>query len=279
METINESLARTARGMWSFSDYVPGSATAEYNEYCAKADAIADTAKARETITPERIEEIDRLLIRYKEKMAAWINQGNAIECRCPSVMISGAGNFPVAKKEKQNKAREKHNEDYNHIQHILTNIKNVGISSGIVKSSDADAVEKLTAQIDDLKEQHTRTKAYNVKARKEGLEPLPWYQLPYLLKEIKRLQDRIDSIERTAIKVEKTEAQEQPEGFEIIHNTEAGRIQLIFPGKPSEEIRSILKHHAYNWSPRFGAWQRQLTENAINDLNYRLLKELKEVV
>lgn len=279
METINEALARTARGMWSFTDYIEGSATAEFNEYCAKCDEIAEKAKARETVTDEHRAEIDRLVIRYKEKMAAWINHKNAIECRCPSVMISGASNFPVAKKEKQNKAREKHYEEYKHIQHILTKIKNVGISSEIIKSSDADAVEKLTAQVEKLKAEHAAMKEYNAKARKDGTEPLPWYAMPYKLKEIKRLNDRITSIQRTAVKVDKTEAQEQPEGFEIIYNTEAGRIQLIFPGKPSDQVRSILKHHAYNWSPRFGAWQRQLTENAINDLNYRLLKELKEAI
>ena len=40
-------------------------------------------------------------------------------------------------------------------------------------------------------------------------------------------------------------------------------RLQLIFYGKPSEEVRSILKNNAYKWASSQGAWQRQLTDNA----------------
>ena len=42
-------------------------------------------------------------------------------------------------------------------------------------------------------------------------------------------------------------------------------RIQLIFDEKPEEETRAILKKHGFRWSARFGAWQRQLTENAVS--------------
>lgn len=39
-------------------------------------------------------------------------------------------------------------------------------------------------------------------------------------------------------------------------------RIQLLFDGKPSEEIRNLLKQNGFRWSTRFSAWQRQLTLN-----------------
>jgi hypothetical protein len=31
----------------------------------------------------------------------------------------------------------------------------------------------------------------------------------------------------------------------------------MIFPGKPSEEIRTELKRNGFRWSPMAGAWQR----------------------
>ena len=45
----------------------------------------------------------------------------------------------------------------------------------------------------------------------------------------------------------------------EVVENVEADRIQLVFPGKPDAEIRSMLKTNGFRWSPREGAWQRHL--------------------
>lgn len=51
---------------------------------------------------------------------------------------------------------------------------------------------------------------------------------------------------------------------FETVINETENRIQLVFNGKPEEEERNILKKNGFRWSPRFKAWQRQLTENAV---------------
>lgn len=50
---------------------------------------------------------------------------------------------------------------------------------------------------------------------------------------------------------------------IEIVKNYQMDRIQIMFPGKPSEEIRTILKGEAFKWAPSQSAWQRQLTGNA----------------
>lgn len=52
--------------------------------------------------------------------------------------------------------------------------------------------------------------------------------------------------------------------GVRLVENTGLDRVQLIFPAKPSSEEREILKRRAFRWSPREGAWQRQLTANGI---------------
>lgn len=56
-----------------------------------------------------------------------------------------------------------------------------------------------------------------------------------------------------------------------VVQNLEANRLQLIFPGKPDFEIIQKLKQNGFKWSPRFKAWQRQLTPNAITAFKYIL--------
>lgn len=40
-------------------------------------------------------------------------------------------------------------------------------------------------------------------------------------------------------------------------------RLQLVFDGKPEDGTRERLKANGFRWSPKNGAWQRQLTDNA----------------
>lgn len=53
-------------------------------------------------------------------------------------------------------------------------------------------------------------------------------------------------------------------DGFKVVENFDIDRVQFIFPGKPTEAERAILKGAAFKWAPSQGAWQRQLTNNAI---------------
>ena len=64
-------------------------------------------------------EKIDHLLDTYARKLAENMNQGFAIDARVPSVMIAGPANFPVGKKEKQNRARDSNMEEWRYI-HIF---------------------------------------------------------------------------------------------------------------------------------------------------------------
>lgn len=108
---INEGAARRAKEMNSFSDYKEGSATAEYRAMVDKAAAIAEKQKSR--VDPMYHEKIDHLLDTYARKLAENMNQGFAIDARVPSVLIAGPSNFPVGKKEKQNRARDSNIEEW----------------------------------------------------------------------------------------------------------------------------------------------------------------------
>ena len=65
---INEELARRAKGMISFSDYVPGSATASYRQAVDKAAEIAEQQKR--VVDPIHHKKIDRLLDTYARRLA-----------------------------------------------------------------------------------------------------------------------------------------------------------------------------------------------------------------
>ena len=103
---INEEAAKRAKDMNSFSDYQPGSATTSYRAMVDEAYAAAERQKAR--VDPMYHDKIDALVDRYARKLAENLNERNVIDARVPSILISGGGNFPVAKKHKQNAARDR---------------------------------------------------------------------------------------------------------------------------------------------------------------------------
>ena len=89
---------------------------------------------------------------------------------------------------------------------------------------------------------------------------------------EKRRIIDRvIDIHKRSTSTAPKTEDFSQY-GFNVERNTDINRLQLKFDGKPDASTRSILKSYGFRWSPREGAWQRQLTRNAEYSL-----KQIKE--
>ena len=46
--------------------------------------------------------------------------------------------------------------------------------------------------------------------------------------------------------------------------NTQDNRLQIFFDEKPDAAVREELKGNGFRWSPKAGAWQRQLNQNAI---------------
>lgn len=293
---INETLARQAKGMWSFSEYTPNSTTNSYKAEVNKAYKIVEKIAERK---PQRLNEALEVAERYSRKYAEWINKSNSIEMQCPSVMICGAGNFPVRKKEKQNAARDKHMKDYEYVNGYLNKLENLLHGKEIIKSHDKDAVEKLQEKVDDLKNLQQTMKDANAYYKKkntlEGFEmkeelkedcyrmiesgwsdrPFPSYRLTNNNAKIKNTQNRLDRL--TKAKATPTQEVIENDICKVVENTEAMRIQLIFDGKPSEQIRNILKSNGFRWAPSQGAWQRQLTSNA-RYATKRVIEQLENI-
>lgn len=95
--SINESQARTAHNMMSMREYRENSVTEEYRSYVNKAYDLADKVVEELPLQSERLYSMAE---RYSRKMAEYFNRESSIGCMCPSILISGGGNFPVKRKK-----------------------------------------------------------------------------------------------------------------------------------------------------------------------------------
>lgn len=280
---IDEGTARRAHEMMSFRDYQPGSATAEYRALVDKAAALVEHQK--QAVSPYYHDKLDALLDRYARQLADWTNSYNRNGASCPSVMISGGSNFPVRKKLKQNAREDSLWQQRQAIDAILEKIKSTG--TGPVDLTDPHAREILTYQLNTARQTLDYCKAGNAYFRKHktlrgygGLtdeqadsmtdpeefgfrlygKPYPDYELASLRGKIKRLEARLAELD----KLQSTPtASREVNGVQIVEDTTDNRLRLIFPDKPDDTTRALLKYYGFRWSPRAGAWQRQLTNNA----------------
>ena len=282
--TINEGAARRANDANSFSDYKPGSATAEYRQMVDKAVEIGENQKKR--VDPMYHEKIDSLVDTYARKLAENMNSSFSIEARVPSILIAGGSNFPVRKKEKQNAARDRNMEEWNDIQGLLDKIRSTGM--GGISADDPQAVQKLEAKLEKLQAAQDTMKAVNAYYRKhktldgcpnlsaERIEkmkadmssqwhiedkPYPSWALSNNNAEIRRIKGRIAELTK---KQETAYAGWEFDGGTVEANKEDNRLQIFFEEKPDDKTRETLKENGFRWSPKAGAWQRQLNDNAI---------------
>ena len=286
---INEAAAKRAKDMNSFSDYKQGSATAEYRHYVDEAVQLAERQKQR--VDPMYHEKIDSLLDTYARKLAANMNKGYEIDARVPSILIAGGSNFPTRKKEKQNAARDSNYREWQDIQGLLDKIRSTGM--GGISADDPQAVQKLEKKLESLEKSQETMKAVNAYYRKHktldgcphlspeqleklkadmasswhlGDKPFATWALSNNSAEIRRVKDRIKSLSQQK---EIGFAGWEFDGGKVEANTEANRLQIFFEDKPDEATREALKSNGFRWSPKAGAWQRQLTSNAYYAADY----------
>ena len=175
-------------------------------------------------------------------------------------------------------------------------------VGTGGVSSDDPEAIAKLTRQLEEAEEAQEQMKAANKIIRKwakkgvnhettgpdfdgyaadlaqvgsaftatrarELVTPgfggfgFASFSLSNNSANIARLKKRIASLTAAA----KRETKTHDGGIcQIIENAEANRVQIIFPGKPDEQTRAVLKSNGFRWAPSESAWQRQLNNAGI---------------
>lgn len=156
------------------------------------------------------------------------------------------------------------------------------------ISSDDPDALEKLTAKLESLKSAQERMKKINAYYRKHGTckgcegvsddraaeldekvkngyswetAPYPSYALSNNNQEIHRIEKRIEQLSHAK---EVGFSGWEFDGGKVVANDSNNRLQIFFDGIPPAEVRQELKGRGFHWARSEGAWQRQLTQNAI---------------
>jgi len=164
---INEKAQKDAQSMWSFYEYVMGSTTKKYKQLVDVAYSYAEQSTEENKVYAETLAE------RYSRKLADYYNKSARIELMCPSVMIAGFSNFPVRKKEKQNEARNRLEEQWDYIKNIAKKIEKLKFDKRTTKQGVAtkenfdnpffkvvqnEGLNRLQLVFDDKPDEGTRT-------------------------------------------------------------------------------------------------------------------------
>lgn len=166
---------------------------------------------------------------------------------------------------------------------------KAASVGTGGISSDDPNATDKLQAKLEALQEAQERMKTANKLIKKvagydtrlaglvnlgfsekvalEALNPkyssigFAGYSLQNNNAEINRLKKRIAELQALENRI----AQEvENELYKYSECKIENRCMFIFDGKPTDEVRQILKSNGFKWSPSRGAWVRQLNVNGI---------------
>lgn len=155
------------------------------------------------------------------------------------------------------------------------------------ISSDDPDALVKLTEKLEHLQAEQTRMKQINAYYRKHGtcrgfhglteseadelergMEYHPWDRSPFPSFALSNNNQTINNVKKRIQKL--TEARElgyqgwEFDGGKVVANADINRLQIFFDEIPDDETRQELKGRGFKWARSEGAWQRQLTDNAI---------------
>ena len=232
---------------------------------------------------------------KYLNKWREWL----AALSRCYSVLVTGPARFNNRRHEKMNdyeRAARQRLRDWS--EKVVKRINRQQRLTGWQE------VERLQNKLDTLTELHDKMKAANkiVRSKKmseeeqiDGLVALGLNekQAVEILKPTERwqsvgfptyqLQNNLAKIKDTQAAIERHKAMAEAEDKEITFNggrvvvcNSEERMRFYFDEIPPVEVRNLMKRNAFKWSPKNGAWQRQLTTNCKFDTK-RILAELNK--
>jgi hypothetical protein len=224
---------------------------------------------------------------RFEKYFLSWVHA----KSRCMSSMITGPARFPTNKAEKANRSEHNH---YVVFTEWRKKAKKAIIRNAQPKKTINGELERYTRELDSCKKAQELMKTCNAIIRKAKgancvnqlieaglkeshaieLQKPDWcgrmgfaqFNLTNNLAKIKALEFKVANFSQ---KVENIESKREDEmsfkGGKFVINHEADRYQFIHDSKPSQEIIGMFKKNGFKWSPRFTAWQRQITTNGYN--------------
>lgn len=155
------------------------------------------------------------------------------------------------------------------------------------ISSDDPEALAKLKEKLEDLQISQTRMKQINAYYKKNGtcrgfhglsdeladklvadIQYHPWDKRPFGSYALANNNQNINAVKKriaqlTAVKELGYQGWEF-DGGKVVANADMNRLQIFFDAIPDEEVRKELKGWGFKWARSVGAWQRQLTDNAI---------------
>lgn len=232
------------------------------------------------------IEVINDYQKRYENLLTTWLNR----KSNCFSVMITGAGNFPIRRHEKANRSESKH---YEIFREWRERAKKAILRKPKEQTTYLSEIDRYKAELEAMRKNHELMKEGNkaiTKAKKEGADITEYLTntfgiLPHMIEwtlkfgfglqnnnaNMKRVEQRIKELEQK--EAQRSNGQTAKYNFaqgEFIVNYEADRIQIFFTARPSKDELSQWKDkglNTYNWSPSNNCWQRKITVNALSHL------------
>ncbi len=152
-------------------------------------------------------------------------------------------------------------------------------------QASEPPSAEKLTEELNKCVELQETMKAVNAYWRKTGTcvgapgitdeqarklneqiatARYSWEKQPFSTYDLTNNNSKIKRLESKVKEVSKGFAGWEFEGGHAEANTELDRLQLFFDERTSKERHNALRHAGFVFSHTNGAYQRQLTDNAI---------------
>jgi len=259
--------------------------------------------------TPEAKKLVQEELEKYRRGYLSHLMAYLDARSRVVSPLVTGASKFPTRQNEKRNATTERRlNEllawDKKALGAIDKKLKGLRVEQAggpaAVMRREVEQLEKLQVAMRDAnKIVRSKKLTDEEKARRivamgfqestavKIMTP-PWpgakpgfetWQFSNNLANIKRKKERIAELERRE-QAAQTQAEEggpkeakSGEGWSMEEDAQDNRLRLYFDGKPTATQRTALKREGWRWSPRNGAWQRQLTQGARLSAD-RILRE-----
>lgn len=234
---------------------------------------------------------------RYTAKFREWVRTLFERHSRILSPMITGPARFPTSRNNKANNAYDNAVNEFEEWRKRAVKAINKRIEDA--KPEEQKQAEEWLRLKRDIEDIAATLKAIDTGENKYSYRPLFVSSLYGKLERIanngkadlilkateyiKQLNEtlpkpiftgrhkfwKLSEVVQASIKKEselrgKDDAEMAFDGGMVVKNYSEDRLQILFDEKPDQETISKLKHNGFRWSPRFKAWQRQLTSNAF---------------
>lgn len=251
--------------------------------------------------TPETEQQLATELTRYKEGYVRRLTNLLNAASRTASPMVAGPANFNTRRNQKAIESERKKLTELvdwsKRAQSAMWKTLAPPGEGGPISADDPEAITALKKKVERLTALQEKAKTYNrlvqrgtnrdglttaatklvaelaelgferrtvkdlVDGDVMGNRGFPGYWLSNNNAKIKAAQARVDDL----VKRRAGSTAEYPfDGGRVVENVEDNRVQLHYDAKPAPEMIQKLKSRGFKWAPSVGAWQRQLTNNAL---------------